>query len=112
METIGFLVQGSAATPYELSFSKDGNTVTAFCTCPAGETGTACKHRLSILAGVKSGVISDNVDQVQVVASWLPGSNLETRMAEPDNAEKAVEAAKKAVSAAKKRLAATMLGRN
>jgi uncharacterized Zn finger protein len=111
METIDFLVQGSAAKPYELLFSRDGNKITAFCSCPAGDSGTACKHRLSILAGIKAGVVSNNSDQVKVVAAWLRGSNLAARMEELDQAEMAAENAKKAVSVAKKRLAAAMLGR-
>jgi uncharacterized Zn finger protein len=111
METIDFLVRGSAAKPYELRFTRSGNTINAFCSCPAGDSGTACKHRLSILSGLKGGVVSDNVELVVTVASWLPGSNIEMRVAELDRAEQEAENAKKAVSAAKKRLAAAMLGR-
>lgn len=111
METIDFLVQGSAPEPYELKFTRSGNTINAFCSCPAGDSGTACKHRLSILAGLKGGVVSDNVELVETVASWLLGSNLEMRMAELDRAEEEADNAKKAVSVAKKRLAAAMLGR-
>lgn len=112
MEVIEFLVQGSLPEPYEVTFTRSGNTINAFCTCPAAESGgTACKHRLSILTGLKVGIVSGNVDQVQAVASWLASSNLEMRMAEVDHAEQEAEAAKKTVSAAKKRLAAAMLGR-
>ena len=35
MEQTTFKVRGSAAEPYELTFIKDGNSLTALCTCPA-----------------------------------------------------------------------------
>ena len=39
MQEIKFLVQGSANEPYETSFFKDGEKLSAFCTCPAGTFG-------------------------------------------------------------------------
>lgn len=112
MEKINFQVQGSADAPYEVTFERDGNRIVAFCTCPAGENGTYCKHRLSILDGVISGIVSDNIKQVASIASWLPGSNLSAHMNDLSEAERVLEQAKTSVSKAKKRLAAAMMGRS
>lgn len=71
-----FLVQGSQPVPYKVVFRKDGSELNATCNCKAGVNGMLCKHRLSILDGDKSAVISDNLDQVAEVASWLAGSNV------------------------------------
>lgn len=108
MEIIEFLVQGSSPNPYQVTFQKDGQKLAAFCTCAAGEAGQACKHRLNILNGQKIGIVSDNVSQVKIVASWLPGSNLEQAINEVTRTEAELEVAKKAVSAAKRKVASVM----
>ena len=108
METIEFLVQGSATEPYRVTFRRNERQFSAFCTCAAGESGQICKHRLTILAGVSEGVTSANIDQVSTVASWLPGSDVEAAMQEVNRAEAELERAKKLLSTAKKRVAAVM----
>ncbi|WP_347469898.1 SWIM zinc finger family protein [Burkholderia stagnalis] len=112
MEAIEFLVQGSASMPYDVIFTRENGEVTAFCSCPAGEKGTYCKHRLSLLSGIAKDVIGDNAERVLDVLSWLPGSKLEACLADLKAAEDAVESAKQAEAQAKRRLAAVMTGRD
>ena len=50
-------------------------------------------------------MVSENVDQVAVVHSWLHGTDVEVALAELAEAELKLEAAKKAVSSLKKRVA-------
>jgi hypothetical protein len=109
METINFSVQGSAETPYEVSFIFDESKLNAFCTCPAGNGGMVCKHRLSILAGMKAGIVSTNIDQISNVVTWLRGSEIEKAMAALAAAEANFDDAKKQVSSAKKKLSASMM---
>ena len=109
METINFSVQGSVETPYEVSFIFDDLKLNAFCTCPAGNSGMACKHRLSILAGIATGVVSDNADQIPNVVMWLQGSEIEKSLAELAVAEAELEQAKKRVSVVKKKLSMSMV---
>jgi uncharacterized Zn finger protein len=108
METIEFYVQGSALEPYRVTFEKNGQHMAAFCTCPAGDSGQVCKHRMSILAGSAEAVSGDNKDEVQTVVAWLRGSDVESAMKSVEQAEVEIEQAKKRLSAAKKQLAATM----
>lgn len=106
METVIFLVQGSAAEPYKVTFKIDGSNLSAYCSCPAGENGMYCKHRFGILSGEADGIVSGNEKDVSMIESWLPGSDVEKAMREVALAEHRLEEAKKAVTSAKKILAA------
>ena len=108
MEELIFLVKGSSADPYEVTFIKDGSSLTALCTCPAGTYGNFCKHRISILDGSTDMIASDNADQAAIVVSWLEGTDVGTALSEMRQAEKISDPEKKALSAAKRKLARTM----
>ena len=112
MEEVLFLVQGSDPEPYKVAFHRysDGRLL-ATCTCQAGQNGTYCKHRLAILAGEISAIVSGNITDVHAIANWLPGSPLRACLDELSDAEKKMLAAQKLVSKIKKKLAATMYGR-
>jgi len=109
MQEIIFRVQGSASEPYIVSFVKRANgNVSAYCTCPAGENAQSCKHRINILTGKSSGVVSDNQDAVMIVSSWLAGTDVEAAMLKLSKLEKEEERIKKELSSAKKELARAM----
>jgi uncharacterized Zn finger protein len=108
MERIVFRVKGSSAEPYELTFIKDGTSLTAICTCPAGTFGNLCKHRVSILDGKTKGISSDNVDQVATVVEWLPGTDVADALAELRIVEASNDSDKTALNAAKRKLARAM----
>lgn len=112
MDTIQFLVQGSAPLAYEVTFQKDTDTrvFRAYCTCPAGLNGQFCKHRTSILEANTKGIVSDNADQVAAVVSWLAGTEAETAFEAVGAAGRELERAKLALTNGKKTLAKTMLG--
>ncbi len=112
MEQLSFLVKGSSSDPYELTFIKDGDSLTALCTCPAGTYGNFCKHRIAILDGDAAAVVSDNVGQVTLIGEWLSGTDVESALQEMRDVERNagtdVDAAKSALAAAKKNLARIM----
>lgn len=108
MEKLIFEVQGSSTDPYTVTFTKQKNNVNAFCTCPAGENGQYCRHRFAIMAGDSKAVISPNKDQVMVVKSWLPGSDVEEALMVLAEAEHEYDKAKTHLSMAKKNLAKAM----
>ncbi len=105
MEEICFLVQGSAEEPYRVTFQKSENNLSAYCTCPAGTNGQYCKHRIRILCGITHGIVSGNEGKVQIVALWLPGTDVDVALSAVLDAEKQYEKAKLELSSAKKRLA-------
>ncbi len=108
MEELVFFVQGSSADPYEVTFIKDGTSLTAICTCPAGTYGNFCKHRISILEGNTQTISSDNADQAATVVGWLPGTDVDAALAEMREAEKIANPDKKDLIAAKRKLARAM----
>jgi hypothetical protein len=110
METITFLIQGSAETPYRVVFAKEEETFTARCSCPAGLKKTYCKHRTSILAGDSNGVSPDDRYQVQTVRGWLKGSKIAEAMQQVEDADELVKTAERNLAMKKRALAAAMEG--
>lgn len=105
---ISFMVSGSAPDPYEVTFLRTNEKVTAFCTCPAGENGQYCKHRLAIMEGHASVMASQNQGDIGTVRAWLIGTELEAALFEFRQAESVYEAAKTALGIAKKNLGKKM----
>ena len=108
MDQLVFLVKGSSAEPYEVTFIKDGASLTAICTCPAGTYGNFCKHRISILDGNAKAITSANVDQAATVVDWLVGTDVEAALSELRAVEKIADPDKKALNDAKRKLARAM----
>jgi uncharacterized Zn finger protein len=108
VEELVFLVKGSSSDAYEVTFIKDGASLTALCTCPAGQFGNSCKHRVAILDGKSDSISSGNADKVPTVTAWLVGTDVEAALSELREAEKATEGSKENIAALKKRLARAM----
>jgi len=110
MKELIFLVQGSAAEPYKVRFiRRSESNISAYCTCPAGENGQYCKHRFNIIDGKTVGIVSDNASDVEIVKSWIPGTDIEYTMMEVREIEKEIDRLRKLLSEAKKRVAHAML---
>lgn len=107
-QQITFLVQGSGEQAYKVSFLLSDHALNAFCTCQAGQNGTMCKHRLSILTGSTAGILSNNVHEVEVVVAQLPGTPLAKALDQLVAAEIAAERAKVELASAKKAVARAM----
>ena len=96
MEQLIFHVKGSSSDAYELTFIKDGASLTALCTCPAGQFGNSCKHRVGILDGNSASISGDNANQVATITQWLVGTDVEAALAELRKGEKNSENSKDA----------------
>lgn len=110
METIRFKVQGSAPEPYTTLFERSGAKLTAHCSCPAGEVGQYCKHRLNILNGIVDGIVSGNESEVQTILLWLKGTDVELALKQVREAEEKLETVKKQLNGFKKKLSHALLG--
>ena len=108
LQQLIFLVKGSSADPYEVTFIKDGSSLTAICTCPAGTYGNFCKHRISILDGNTKAVTSANVNEAETIVEWLKGTDVEEALSEMRAAENLSDPDKTALNAAKRKLARAM----
>ena len=109
MDSVEFLVQGTAATPYRVSFRREGRNLSAHCTCPAGESGNYCEHRINILRGSLDGMVSENPADVVTVASWLKGTDVDAALQTVIRLEAEAERIKEALSAAKQTLSEYLL---
>lgn len=107
-ERIAFLVQSSDLEPYTVSFERRRHELAAFCTCPAGSAGQACKHRTSILFACVDGIVSPNVSAVGTVCEWFHGSSLRECYDAVAAAEDACKQAKADLSEARRTLNARM----
>ena len=108
LEELVFHVKGSSQDGYEVTFIKDGASLTALCTCPAGQYGNLCKHRVTILDGKTEAITSDNADKVSTVTGWLVGTDVAAAIAEMREAEKSTECTKEELADLKKKLARAM----
>ncbi len=105
-----FSVQGSAPEPYQVRFIKRSSTkLNAYCTCPAGQKGMHCKHRIRILAGYDNDIVSGNIGDVPRVAKWVVGTDLEAALDYVVTVEDQFKGLKKQLAAAKKAMAREML---
>jgi hypothetical protein len=105
MKELIFFVQGSANEPYKVTFRKNDNNLSVYCTCPAGDNGQYCKHRFNILGGITDDIVSGNQHEADLVTSWLAGSDVEAALSDVMKAEEQFEIAKNELTSAKKRLA-------
>ena len=109
MQEISFEVQGSAPEPYVVIFVKRSDTnLSAYCSCLDGEYGQYCKHPFNILDGVTKGIVSDNLDDVKIVQSWLAGTDVEETLIKLRKLEAEAARLKKELSTAKKEVAKAM----
>lgn len=75
-DRIEFLVQGSASEPYRVSFWRVGDNVKSSCTCQAGKNELACKHRLNLLDGDVTNLVSSSSNSFQRLQRMLEGSDV------------------------------------
>jgi uncharacterized Zn finger protein len=108
MEQLTLHVKGSSSDPYELTFIKDGDSLTALCDCPAGTFGNLCKHRVAILDGDSSSVVDDDAVKTATVVQWLTGTDVEASLAEMREVEARADSPKSDLMAAKRKLAKAM----
>lgn len=103
-----FVIEGSQGDHYHVTFEKEGDTLHAFCTCPAGENGLYCKHRFGLMDGSLARLLSSNAGDVEHLQAMMEGTELEAAYNRVKEATKAHEATKKALGKAKKDLARAM----
>lgn len=73
---VEFLVQGSAPEPYRVSFWRVGDNVKSSCTCRAGKNGLACKHRIALLDGDVTNLVSANLGDFEHLKRMLERSDV------------------------------------
>jgi uncharacterized Zn finger protein len=108
LEPLVFLVQGSSSEPYTVHILRAGARVVATCNCPAGAMGQMCKHRIRIMQGDCQNVVSENLEQVRKMPSYLEGTIIPAAFQEIARLEKELEKAKRSLAQAKDLLAKSL----
>ncbi|SDO55022.1 hypothetical protein SAMN05216360_1275 [Methylobacterium phyllostachyos] len=111
MSNLLFSVRSSSSDEvYTLEAYRTGKGMRFSCTCPAGQVGSSCKHRMALLVGDVSSAIDVDEAAVADLRTMAEGSPILTAIEEIAAAEHEVERAKKALNGAKKRLGKAMMG--
>ncbi|HWR37844.1 MAG TPA: hypothetical protein VN622_18435 [Clostridia bacterium] len=71
-ETFSFTARGIAGNPHRVTFRIDECNLTGACSCADGTTGELCEHKLRILTGDPSQIVSGNESQVHDLLDYLP----------------------------------------
>ncbi len=65
---------------FAVTFYIGAGFLNAECDCPAGVYGNFCQHRLKLLRGDGSEIVSDNANQLEKVLKKLPGTRLDAAL--------------------------------
>ena len=102
-----FEIKGTSGT-YKVIVRKDGDIASASCSCAAGIQGMHCKHRIALLTGDTSKLLSTNYQEALNLKEFIRETTLERALIEFREAESNYERTKKELSARKKALARIM----
>lgn len=73
---VEFRVQGSEAAPYQVAFWREGTNLRSSCTCRAGKSRYACKHRFAMLEADVTNLVSTNYDDIGVLQELIQGTDV------------------------------------
>jgi hypothetical protein len=111
MDDLVFAVRSSSnPLVYQLRATRTATGVRFSCSCPAGDNGQHCKHRLALLVGDVTAIAEGTHDDVLALAELVRNSQIVTAMREVEDAEKAVAAAQRNLKKAKQALGRAMMG--
>jgi hypothetical protein len=103
-----FTVLGSKGDPYKIIFEIEGDRANAYCSCQAGQSGQYCKHRITILSGDLTYIVSENAAEASQLHDLLQGTDLMDSFDSFLKAEALAEEAKENLDSAKRDLARAM----
>jgi hypothetical protein len=107
-QSIEFDVRDSTLIECRVTFVKDGANLSAFCTCEMGQREQYCAHRLDILRGDTSSIVSDNIADAASIGQWVVGTDVYSAMLEIEQWEHRAAEAERKLEEAKLRLGVAM----
>ena len=94
---------------YEVTFDRDQGNIRITCTCPAGEIGKVCRHRLAFLRGDERMLFDRGQrDDLRTVLDWDEASAFTNLVKKLDEAERVQARAKREIAEIKKKIEAGM----
>lgn len=73
---IEFSVQGSEEVPYQVAFWREDTNLKSSCTCRAGKSRYACKHRFAMLEADVTDLVSGNYDDIDKLQELIQGTDV------------------------------------
>lgn len=110
MQRLEFLVEGSKGDEYRIIFERDGDHLNAYCSCPAGDSGTHCKHRFALMDGEVEDLLSDNEADIKILKEMMVGTDVERIYKEVISTQSEYDKIGERLKTIKKELARAMRG--
>lgn len=110
MQKLEFLIEGSQGDKYRVLFEKSDSNLNVYCSCPAGEKGTYCKHRFALMDGEIDTLLSDNEHDVAKIKEFIKNTDVESAYREVIDTQKQCDQIQNQLKSAKKKLAKAMYG--
>lgn len=94
---------------YIVTFDRREDQKSLACTCPAGEIGRTCRHRLAFLRGDEK-MLFDGSQRTELrrALDWVRASPFATLLRELDDAERAQADAKRAITKIRRQIESAM----
>ena len=107
---VEILSKSSSDAPYKVRFYIEGASISAFCSCPAGEHRKLCKHVIRLLNGDDS-ILYDSSEKtiLDEIHSHLQGTTIPSLLSELSESEMLLIEAQKNIKKAKKKLEKAIL---
>ena len=107
---IEILSKSSSGNPYLVRFYIEENTISAFCSCPAGEHRKLCKHIMQMISGDDS-ILYDSNQKIILdeVLSHLQKTTISVLLSELNESEAFLKKAQMNAKKAKKNLEKVIL---
>lgn len=111
-QALRFSVMGDNGDLHEVVIERDSvdiGNLQAHCSCGDAQHGDLCAHRFEVLEGDISNVVSENLDDVQMLREWIKGSDIEVAMQNLSKAKTELKLAFEKVEHCRKILVRRML---
>jgi hypothetical protein len=95
-ERVILALSSDGVSTYEVHFTLRNHKVIVDCSCPAGELGKLCRHKIALLNG-DTNILFDpsEEDALKAVQLWIQRTGYPKLLKEIEEAEKAVKTSQK-----------------
>lgn len=97
LSSLRFSILGSTGNVYEITASRQGSRFTMTCTCEGAVKGLHCRHRMALLDGECTDLVSGNQKDVEELNILFEGTDAQRYYRELVQLEAQLEALKKQI---------------
>jgi|GEM_PF-3217945 len=106
--TLEFEVKGGEGVSHKITADRAGDNLTLTCDCPTAFQGNICAHRLILLAGDTSLLMSGNPGEVDELKSMIAGTDVDQCMREIADLDSKIRSLSTQLDDVKKKLAISL----